>query len=210
MLTEQQITQLVDGLTSNETAITHIKKINGGKYSLQLVERMEADANPLALLNKSDERFGQSRVRPAWINGEAQDIVKQFNLKPEIMDQLNKLSIATGIPDAKLENGVTKLNLGIKNPSIQGMKLRVQIEEQVGVPQYDGQTAKRAGADGDFLTFNNELIYSTTKVVGTTPNHVKVVHNGRIPAAVSPVAQFAESTKESAYLSFIGDDEPGE
>lgn len=208
-MTEQQISALVDGLQANETALTHIKKINGGKFSLQIVERMEADANPLALLNKSDERFGQSRVRPAWINGEKLDIIKQFNLKPELAQQLDALQVATGTPDAALQNGVTKINLGIKNPTIAGMRLRVEIQEQVGVPQYEGQTAKRAGADGDFLTHNGELIYSTTKVVANQANHVKVPHNGRIPFANS-VNVFSQETKEAAFASFIGDDEPGE
>ena len=206
-ITDRQVEELVESLVPGETALTHVKKINGGKFSLQIVERMEADLNPLALLNKSDERFAQSRVRPAWINGEAEDIIKQLGLNITVA-QLNALAVSTGTSDSALVNGQTKLNLAVKNPSIAGMQLRVQIEEQTSEPQYEGQSAKRAGAEGDYLTHNGELIYSQTRVVAGTPNHVKVPHNGRIAAMPNNPNKFSEESTKRAKMSFIGDDEP--
>lgn len=205
-ISDKAVETLVEGLTPGETALTHIKKINGGKFSLQIVERMESDLNPLALLNKSDDRFSQSRVRPAWINGEAVDIIKQFGLNVTVAE-LNSLQIATGTPDSALVEGQNKMNLAIKNPKLAGMQLRVQIEEVAGEPQYEGQSPKRAGAEGDFLTHNGELIYSQTRVVVGEPNHVKVPHNGRVPAGVQSQKFSAESTQR-AKISFLSDDEP--
>jgi len=206
-ISDKAVQALIDSLQPNETAITHVKKINGGKFSFQIVERMEADLNPLALLNASDDRFQQSRVRPAWINGTAEDSIKQFGLNVTVKD-LEALTVATGTPDSGLVEGVNKINLAIKNPKIAGMQLRVQIEEQVGEPQYDNQSPKRAGAEGDFLTHNGELIYSTTRVVVNTPNHVKVPHNGRIGAM--PSQKFRAESVQAAKVSFFGADEPEE
>lgn len=205
VISDKHVETVVESLTPGETCLTHVKRIKGDKFSFQIVELIESTMNPLALLNASDERFKQSKVRPAWINGTAKDAIKQFGLKIT-EDELNKLPIATGTSDSALEDGKTKINLAVKNPKVSGLRLRVQIEEQVGKPQYEGQTAKRAGAEGDWLTHNGELIYSTTRVVATEPQHVKVPHNGRIPVA-NP-AKFPSESVNAARMAFIGDDEP--
>jgi hypothetical protein len=205
VISDKHVESVVASLAPGETCLTHVKRINGDKFSFQIVELMEGSVNPLALLNASDERFQQNRVRPAWINGTAKDAIKQFGLKLTEAELL-ALPVATGTPDSALEDGKTKINIAVKNPKVAGIKLRVQIEEQTGEPQYEGQTAKRAGADGDFLTHNGELIYSTTRVVATEPQHVRIPHNGRIPA-MNP-AKFPSQSVNAARMAFIGDDEP--
>ena len=205
VISDKHLESVVASLAPGETCLTHVKRINGGKFSFQIVELMEGSVNPLALLNASDERFQQNRVRPAWINGTAKDAIKQFGLKLTEAELL-ALPVATGTPDSALEDGKTKINIAVKNPSVAGLKLRVQIEEQTGEPQYEGQTAKRAGADGDWLTLNGELIYSTTRVVVNEPSHVRIPHNGRIPVA-NPT-KFPSQSVNAARMAFIGDDEP--
>lgn len=203
-MTDKQLEAMLNKVEAGTAVLTHVKKINGGKFSFQVVEKIKGEPNILALLNASDERFSQDRFRPAWINGTAQDSIKQFGLNVTVK-QLEALQIGTSIPDSKLKEGITKLNLGILNPTIGNIPLHVQIEESVS-PFYEDQTPKRAGSDGDFLTIDGAFIYTTTRVVGGSANHVRLVHNGRVPAGA--YGKVSEESMKAARASFIGTEEP--
>lgn len=204
-MTDEEIVKTVESLKPGQVCLVYVKKINGGKFSVEVAERMESEPNLLALLNEGDERFSQARVRLAWINGTAEGLIKHLGLKLT-EKQLDKLIVSKGIPDSSLKDGKSKINLGIVNPTVQGNEIHIRIEEREEVPYYEGQEAKRAGAGGDFiLSKNNKLIYAQTVVGVGKQEHSKVpTDGGRLPAGSS---KFPAASLDAAKRAFIGDDE---
>lgn len=203
-MTNKQIESVLATVAADQPVVTHLKRINGGKVSVQLAEKIKGEVNLVSLLNKEDDRFNQQRFSLAWISGTPESVIREFKLNVTLK-QINALQVATGIPDIKLEEGKTKLNLGIVNPEINGNVLHVQISEHLS-PQYDGHDPKRAGADGDFLTFEGKLIYRTTSVVAGPARHSRINHDGRVPAGA--YGKMNQETVNNAMFSFLGKDEP--
>ena len=150
-------------INAGETLLSKVKAISGGKYQLEFAELVQ---NPTAkggnslvgLLNKSDDRFQSAKPRRAWISGEKSDIEGALGMKIEDMDQ----------GDEKF--------LNIVNPEIGGQRVRVQIVETTEGTDYQLQnidkSAKRAGADGDFITHKGDYIFSNTSPVVGEAKHV--------------------------------------
>ena len=146
-----------------ETLLSKVKAISGGKYQLEFAELIQ---NPTAkggnslvgLLNKSDDRFQAVKPRRAWISGEKSDIEG-----------------ALGMEIADMDQGDEKF-LNIVNPEIGGQRVRVQIQESTEGTDYQlaniDKQAKRAGADGDFITHGGEYVFSNTSPVVGEAKHV--------------------------------------
>ena len=151
----------VDTLVPGETLLVSAKGVKGGKISLEFAEIIRNPnaqaSNPLvAAFNASDSRFS-SRARRAWMSGEKSDIERLL-----------------GIQLSSLEQGSIK-ELNILSPKVNGAELSVQITETVTPDDYQKDnietTAKKAGADGDFIMSNGKHIFSNTTVVAGDVNH---------------------------------------
>lgn len=152
----------VKTLVKGETLLVSAKAVNGNKVQLEFAEVISnpynrARANGLvSMLNKSDDRFGSS-ARRAWITGEPSDI-----------------SEFLGIDFSGLAYGQVK-ELNVLNPEIGGERLRVQITETTTPDAYQSDnietTAKKAGADGDFIMHGGAHIFSNAEVVTGEPEH---------------------------------------
>lgn len=152
----------VNTITKGETLLVAVKGVRNGKIQLEFAEQID---NPFAkkqnslvsMLNKSDDRFS-SRARRSWITGEKSDI-----------EELLGFEVGT------LAEGQTK-ELNVLNPEIGGERLRVQIMETITPDTYQSEnietTAKKAGADGDFILHEGQHIFSNTQVVTGNPGHV--------------------------------------
>lgn len=200
------VNKLVEEAEVGTAVATHLKRVGGGKISVQIVEKIQGEENLVGLLNKEDDRFSQTKARPAWITGTPESCIREFGMNVTLK-QINALQIATGIPDTALEEGKTKLNLGIVEPKVKGAALHVEIFEDLK-PHYEDQEPKRAGKDGDFLTYEGKLIYSSTRVVNRPAKHSRIIHDGRVPAGA--YSKFNQETLNAARVAFIGEDEPAE
>lgn len=161
--TAAEVAKMLEGLTSGDTLLVQaIKTANDSKVQLEFAEKMtQLEGNSgalLGLLNASDDRFS-SGARRAWMTAEINDIGA-------------KLGINCG-DDAAWEHnsqlGRDVLPLGIMNPAISNHRLRVRIAETVIPTDYQKEniekSAKRKGAEGDFITFEGKYIFSNTEVV---------------------------------------------
>ena len=203
-MTNKQIETMLSKVEAGQPVLMHLKRVSGGKVSLEVAEKIQGEENLVGLLNKEDDRFNQQRFRLAWISGTPKSCIREFGLNVT-EKQIEALTVATGIPDDKLEEGKTKINLGILNPVVAGKSIHVQIEEFLA-PQYETHEAKRAGAGGDFLTFGGKLIYTSTRVVSGNANHLRIAHDGRVPAGA--YGKFDTETTSAARAAFVGVEEP--
>lgn len=170
-VTEQQVEALVDALVIGESVLTRVRAVNGNKVEVELAEKIKSAnssqaVNMLSIFNKGDERFNQSSgARRAWEIAEPAVIAELFSID---VDKLTSLTVGE------------ILFLGIKNPSYNGMPLRIQIKETTKGSEYDllniEKKAKRKGKDGDFIMHNGQHIFSKTSIValpeGQDPQHV--------------------------------------
>lgn len=145
----------VKTLSQGDVLLVSAKGVKGGKIQLEFAEHVTSpyarSSNPLvSLLNKSDKRFS-SRPRRAWMSGEKVDIESLLDIK------LSDVS----------EGDIKELN--ILNPKIKGQKVRVQINETTEPDDYQKDniedTAKKAGAEGDFIFSGGKHIFSNTSAV---------------------------------------------
>ena len=173
---ESAIAAMLETLTPGETVIVQaIKTSNPNKVQLEFAEKMTAlEENPgalLGLLNQSDDRF-TSGARRGWITA-------------EVADAGSKLNLNCG-DDADWETnkaGKEVLILGVKNPKIGELRLRLRINETLVPTEYQKEnletSAKRKGADGDFITHKGKYIFSNTEIVpmsgDANPTHIMLV-----------------------------------
>ena len=141
-------------LTAGEMMLVSAKGVNGGKVQLtfaQIVETDRATTSLTSLLNASDDRFNQQKPRFAWISGQPEDIQKQF-----------------GIDVSGLAVGEV-LEIGMKNPTINGNALNILITETTEGNEWEvanfEKAAKRAGKDGDYILKDGLYIYQRATVV---------------------------------------------
>jgi len=172
--TVQSVNAQIEALVKGDTLLVQaIKTQNPDKVQLEFAEKTQAVAGNssalLGLLNQNDDRFS-SGARRAWITA-------------EIIDLADKMDLNCG-DDADWVDHPTKagkevLPIGQMNPELGGLRLRVQIEETTEATEYQADhiedSAKRKGADGDFITCGGEYIFSNTVVVpiaeGEEPTH---------------------------------------
>jgi hypothetical protein len=131
---------------------------NASKVRIEVSQEVQKQGvNVLALLNKSDARFTQSRPILAWVTAEAEDLVAMFpKLKTAVAEA------QTTMKKVDLANHVDFI--------IDGIAGNIRIVESHIATQWQSEnldkSAKRAGKDGDFLvTDDNFLIFRKTEVV---------------------------------------------
>ena len=167
------ISEKLSALKTGETLLVQaLKTKNPNKVQLEFAERVrsvEGSAGSLlGMLNKSDDRFS-SGARRAWITSEIADVA-------ELLD----INVGDDADWTLTDTGKDVLPLGILNPKIHGMRMRLQIQETVEPNEWQADNietaAKRKGADGDFITHKGQYIFSNTNVVlmngDDNPEHV--------------------------------------
>ena len=149
----------IETLKKGDTLLVSARKINGGKISLEVAEIIEISdrlVSALTILNKSDDRFS-SRPRRAWVSAEPVDAAELFNV--------NFGDDGEWYDSEKGE----MMDLDMLNPTYNGQRFRVQINETIEGTKWQldnaDVAAKRRGKDGDFITHNGEYIYSNGDVV---------------------------------------------
>ena len=156
------IEQQLSALKTGETLLVQaLKTKNPNKVQLEFAERVrsvEGNAGSLlGILNKSDARF-TSGARRAWMTAEIADVA-------ELLD----INVGDDADWTLTETGKDVLLIGNLNPEINGMRMRLQINETVEPTEWQVENidtaAKRKGADGEFITCKGEKIFSNTNVV---------------------------------------------
>jgi len=168
----------VEDLKAGDILLVSAKKVNGGKVQLcfaQLITNPEARPSSIAgLLNASDERFTQSgKARYAWQAGQVSEIKEHF-----------------GVDCSGLAEVGDEMEIGLMNPTINGFPLNIQITETTEGSNYDVANfetrAKRAGADGPFITdAEGKYIYVKSSVITGEPIHAFLSNTSRKPAGIA-------------------------
>lgn len=173
----------LETLTPGNSLLVQAIQVANGKIQLEVAERLEgaAQANPLAVFNKSDERFSQGGARRAWLTCEPKDA-----------SELLGVDLTDGY--AMGDNGKQVKPLNIANPSVNGTALRVQITETVEPTEWQmanlSTAAKRRGKEGDYITHKGMYIFANSNVCFGEPNHTFLEADavtkvtGGIPAGV--------------------------
>jgi len=150
----------VKELTTGETLLVSAKLVNGGKVQLEFAEiiknpntKSSSASELIGMLNASDARFNSApKARRAWMSAEKADILTVFGI-----DTTDLTTV-----------GQTK-ELNLLNPTVNKKALKIQVTETVKPTEYQAAnleaSAKRAGADGDFITSKGAYIFSNTTVV---------------------------------------------
>lgn len=160
-------------LKKGETLLTTLRKVSGGKYQIEIrefVENPNSRVNLVALLNASDERFGQvNKTRAAWMSAEAKELQSYFGIDVEAL--------------SFDENGIAEVN--ILNPEVAGHRLHVEIVDSL-TPSYENQQPKQVnGKNGTtFFMKDGQHIYSSTRIVAGTPKHQIIESDVRETKAV--------------------------
>ena len=173
----------LETLTPGNSLLVQAIQVANGKIQLEVAERLEgaAQANPLAVFNKSDERFSQGGARRAWLTCEPKDA-----------SELLGVDLTDGY--AMGDNGKQVKSLNIANPSVNGTALRVQITETVEPTEWQmanlSTAAKRRGKEGDYITHKGMYIFANSNDCFGEPNHTFLEADavtkvtGGIPAGV--------------------------
>lgn len=186
-------TGTLDALKSGQTLLESVIQVNGGKYQIQIAERIDSQdaesVNLLALFNASDERF-QRKPRKAWKTVEMSDLQELLGIdltgKTFVDNEMGKPAISLNILNPVINSK--------QHPQLTGVRLRLQITEStIPFTQYDMDNietrAKRKGKDGDFIYHQGQYIFTQTDVVLGDPKNTfleadKVEGLSGIPANV--------------------------
>jgi hypothetical protein len=182
------ISEKLSALKTGETLLVQaLKTKNPNKVQLEFAERVrsvEGSAGSLlGMLNKSDDRFS-SGARRAWITSEITDVA-------ELLD----INVGDDADWTLTDTGKDVLLLGILNPEIHDMRMRLQIQETVEPNEWQADNietaAKRKGADGDFITHKGQYIFSNTNVVlmkgNEAPEHTVLTADSVAVKAATPI-----------------------
>lgn len=174
----------LEALTPGNSLLVQSRQVANGKIQLEVAERLAsaAQSNPLAVFNKSDERFSQGGARRAWLTCEPGDAA-----------DLLGIDLSSGY--SPNENGQMVKPLNISNPTVGGTPLRVEIVETVEPTEWQmanlQTAAKRRGKDGEYITHNGCYIFANSRVCFGEPQHVFLEADavakttGGIPAGVN-------------------------
>ena len=152
----------LETLTHGQTLLVQAIQVNGGKIQLELAEKLESngEVNLLQMFNASDDRFSRG-ARRAWLTAEPGDAEKILGI------ELTKFD--TNI------NGKPAMMLNVLNPTVNGMRMRVQITETTVPTEWQAgnidQAAKRRGKDGDYILHKGQYIFTQSDVVLKEPEH---------------------------------------
>lgn len=167
---------------------------SGVGFQLEFAEKIRStDAQGpgaiLAMLNADDARFG-SGARRSWVKTTMTQASTFFgvNLGDDADWAINP------------ETGKEELIIGQFNPTMNGLRVRLQVNESL-IPRNDYQrdnvekAAKRKGKDGDFIYSGGKHIYSNTDVTlckeGVDPAHTY------LPVDATPVSATAGIVDET-------------
>lgn len=164
----------LQGLQMNQTLLVSARKVAGNKLQLEFAEVVKTQsnaANPIALFNKSDDRFSQGNgARRAWLTAEAKDASQYLDL-----------DLTDSNPNWFVDQmGREILPLNIINPvaSIAGeiISLKVEVIETVTPSEWQSMnletSAKRKGKDGAFITHKGMYIFANTRIAFHKATHV--------------------------------------
>ena len=180
----------IENLEQGEMLLVSARKVNGGKVQLAFAQKIKnpnvRPASIVGLLNESDDRFSQSgKPRYAWISVEPTDASKKL-----------------GLDFSSLKEVGDTMEINKLNPTISGSGLNIQITETTDGNEWEvanfETSAKRAGADGDYiLTKDGKYIYTRSTVVMGEPSHVFIADTVRS-------SQYAGATADDAIESALG------
>ncbi len=163
----------LQGLQVNQTLLVSARKVAGNKLQLEFAEIVKSQsnaANPLAIFNKSDDRFSQGGARRAWLTAEPKDAGQYLGID---LSETN--------PNWTVDSmGREVMSLNILNPTanIQGEEIPLKVEVIETVTPTDWQaanldtSAKRRGKDGAFITHKGMYIFANTRIAFHKANHV--------------------------------------
>ena len=182
------IDQKLSALQTGETLLVQaLKTKNPNKVQLEFAEKVRSTVGNagslLGMLNKSDDRFS-SGARRAWLTAEINDV-------SELLD----INVGDDADWGLTPTGKDALPIGILNPMIHGMRARLQINETVEPTEWQADNietaAKRKGAEGEFITFKGQHIFSNTDVVlmdnDNAPEHVVLKADTLTVKAATPI-----------------------
>lgn len=190
---KEKIANLTVGQVLLVKAIKTNDSVTGTGYQLEFAEKIQSRntdgvTNLLQLFNADDQRFG-SGARRAWL--------KTTPVQAASLLDINLGDDANWIMNP--ETGKEELELGILNPTVNGLDMRIRVTEST-VPFSDYQrdnverAAKRKGKEGDFIFHKGKHIFSNTEVVGckqgVSPEHTFLTPD---PVAV-PQDQIVDET----------------
>jgi len=163
----------LQGLQVGQTLLVSARKVAGNKVQLEFAEIVQSRSNtvnPLALFNKSDDRFSQAGARRAWLTAEPKDASAYLSI-----------DVTETNPGWSIDSmGREVLNLNILNPvaNIEGEAIPLKVEVVETVTPSDWQannidtSAKRRGKDGAFITHKGMYIFANTRIAFHKANHV--------------------------------------
>lgn len=163
----------LQGLQAGQTLLVSARRVAGNKVQLEfaeIVKQQSTAVNPLALFNKSDDRFSQGGARRAWLTAEPKDASVYLSI--DVTDTNPNWTV-----DAM---GREVLNLNIINPvaNIEGeqIPLKVEVIETITPTEWQAAnidtSAKRRGKDGAFITHKGMYIFANTRIAFHKANHV--------------------------------------
>jgi hypothetical protein len=160
-------------LQVGQTLLVSARKVAGNKLQLEFAEIVKTQstaANPLALFNKSDDRFSQGGARRAWLTAEPKDASQYLGI--DLTETNPNWTI-----DA-MGREIMALNIINPTANIQGeeIPLKVEVIETVTPTEYQAAnldtSAKRKGKDGAFITHKGMYIFANTRIAFHKANHV--------------------------------------
>lgn len=184
----------LEGLQAGQTLLISARKVSGNKIQLEFGEIINNgnSANPLALFNKSDDRFSSGKARRAWLTAEPTDASVFLGL-----------DLTDSNPDWTVDgDGREVILLNVLNPVAkigeETIPLKVEINETVEPTEWQAlnleKAAKRRGADGAYITHKGMYVFANTRVVFNKANHVLLEADaavtqttGGIPVGVNPL-----------------------
>jgi len=163
-------TGTLEALIPGETLVVHARKVKGGKVQIEFAEKLATEERPQSLLsvfNRSDDRFSQAGgARRTWMTSEPSDASELLNV------DLVNAEYKTVTINGKVQE-IFPLN--ILNPTLDGKRMRIQVNETTLPTTWQSDnletTAKRKGAEGEFITYKGQYIFSNTDVVLGEPKH---------------------------------------
>ena len=155
----------LQGLQVGQTLLVSARKVAGNKVQLEFAEIVQSRSNtvnPLALFNKSDDRFSQAGARRAWLTAEPKDASAYLSI------DVTETNLGWSVDSM----GREVLNLNILNPvaNIEGEAIPLKVEVIETVTPSDWQannidtSAKRRGKDGAFITHKGMYIFANTRI----------------------------------------------
>ena len=193
----------LDTLKPNDTLLLQARKVANGKIQLEVAESVQVSDRPmnvLGMLNKSDDRF-KSNARRTWITAEPTDATEYFGIN---FGTEAEWYMGTSKAGASVE----LLDLNILNPMINDMRCRILVTETIEATDWQAEnierSAKRKGAEGEFITHDSNYIFSNTTLV-LTNEETKDMHTFLAPDSVAMQTGEEKSSAQAITATTLED-----